>query len=781
VSYFEATLLKELPSFRLGVRDVSAFCQALERLIKEQNLRADMVTSYLATEEEPDDGSVHPLAIGFDDSSWEVLRTQTQAVHLDPSKLGMPTTDCILIFVAERFALLAVARREHQEIDIKISFDHVLVERTLELFPLEARRDSTLDKISRELSVRATDPSLSTLFLLRILELEHADREVTAEARMFRLAEQSQDLIYRIQLNPKFQILYISPIVETWMGCTRKMLYKDATIAFAHIHPDDGHQLQEMMRSDNASQGVTLVRFLPASGDPYWIEHRWFVDRSTDRSVIVLDGVGRDITRQKREEEAINRALETAEENLRSKSLFLANMSHEIRTPLNAIIGQVELLKDTPLNNDQREMLNSVLSAGQILLSHLTDVLDFSRLDAQRVKLQSQPFSLIVAVSEALGLIKDSARDKGLVLVRQFADDIPASVLGDKNRLVQLLINLLSNAVKFTDSGTIKLDLSCRVTEDLVTTTILISDTGIGFPSEDLDELSRPFSQADPSSTRKREGSGLGLAIVKRLAELMGAEVSVQSESDVGSVFRVECGFVPTQDKRNWLEVLEEKLSPLLEDFPQEVSCSAAFERTATVERMLLRKFNLLSESAETRLQLPGEPSASAEAITVNVPLRPEVFLRLVLRADRCSPPQAPAPFPSELRLLVVEDNEVNRKVLRRQLQKLGLSLVDFAPNGQEALAIYSPGAYDVVLMDIQMPVMDGMQTLKAMKQHHQGPATKFIAVTAHALPGDRETYLEAGFEGYVSKPVRVEELRRVLAEQLGFDEGADFRQSSVS
>ena len=696
-SIFSQDILADLPSFHLVVGDLANLCTGLEWLLAHNELEATMFTSYKAAKCRLDKSEESPIT-GFDDSPLERLRALTLHSHVETATLGIPDNEWLLLLSAPSFSVLAVAVRTREDLEIKVSFHSHLVLQLAKAVDAAVEPCVALQEIQQRAVLENTDSELASQFILKVLESRHAELRADSkdENRMFRLAEQSLDLIYRIQLNPKFKILYISPIIETWMGCTRDDLYKDARTAFRHIHPEDGKILQRMMVEENASQGVTQVRFMPADGEPFWIEHRWFVDRSTDRSVIVLDGVGRDITRQKRQEEAISQALQLAEENARSKSLFLANMSHEIRTPLNAIIGQVELLKDTVLNSDQKEMLDSVHSAGQILLSHLTDVLDFSRLDAQRVKLQLESFSLVGALSEALSLVKESAREKGLLLEHSFHPDTPAQVIGDKAKLVQIMVNLLSNAVKFTDSGTISLNLESFPEHSRVKTVIEVSDTGIGFPAEQFGELILPFSQADPSTTRKQEGAGLGLAIVNRLVELMGGQLEARSEVGQGSTLSIQMEFEVEPGTPSWDESLVNTLD------------------TTPVEEVS---------------------------------------------------------FPNDLNILVVEDNDVNRKVLQHQLSKLKLTNLDFALNGEEALNIFRPEYHHIVLMDIQMPVLDGVQALQALQKRYPESKTPIVAVTAHALPGDRENYLKAGFQGYLSKPVSLVELRKILTQILGFNQ----------
>ena len=749
-SCYHSQQMSECPSFRTTTQDLDLIFDGLSWLVEERNCSAILLTCHSGK---------------FKSEKLAKLRELLDHHHLPQEDLGLPADEQLILFTAPEMTLLVAALHRKRQLEVRMGFDNRAALRLLASLPRSEQLEPVLDSLSENLINAYPEPALAYRFLLRMLE--HQQITQVSDSRMFRLAEQSQDLIYRIQLNPVFRILYISPVVESWMGCSRDELYADARIAFRHIHPGDAGTLQRMMVEDNSKQGVTLVRFLPATGDPVWIEHRWFVDSSTDRNIVVLDGVGRDITRQKRQEEAINEALRAAEENARSKSLFLANMSHEIRTPLNAIIGQVELLKNTPLNSDQSEMLDSVSSAGKILLSHLTDVLDFSRLDAQRVRLQKTRFNLIEALSDSIGVIKDAAREKGLQLIRHYDPNAPHQVLGDKGKFVQVVLNLLSNALKFTDRGSLTLELSCDFEDGKVLAGIKITDTGIGFPAANFNELSLPFSQADPSSTRKREGAGLGLAIVKRLVELMNARISVESTPGHGACFELTFPFDAVGESISWVEQLYSEVQPVLSE-AKPVSVSPAFEQAATVEMLLLKRFEILDEASDVRLQLPGEAlSDRKDAIVINVPLNPRLFLQSLLGQSLLPSPLKTPSFPPGLSILVVEDNEVNRKVIGRQLSSLDLTQVDFARDGREALEKFHPDRHQVVLMDIQMPVIDGVETMSFIRDTYPGLRTPFVAVTAHALPGDRESYLETGFQGHLSKPVGLEALRKVLGEVL--------------
>lgn len=767
-SLFHAPGLAHLSTYRLTPGDLRGLCNGLEWLIREHQLKAHLFSSFT----EQHCFLRHPDEVGEggqETSPLARLRECTEWHQSDNEELDLPPDEWFMVFCAAQFSLLVTAARdlERGELQVKLTFDP---DQIRELLNTELAVHPRRDWIRDELSSEPTESGLTARYLLKVLESQNQQLEAiqASESRMFRLAEQSLDLIYRIQLNPKFKILYISPIVETWMGCSREELYQDARNAWGHIHPDDVRMLQRMMTEENATQGLSLVRFLPAQGDPYWIEHRWFVDRSTDRSVIVLDGVGRDISLQKRQEQAVQEALRTAEENLKAKSLFLANMSHEIRTPLNAIIGQVELLEDTLLAPEQREMLESIHAAGAILLSHLSDVLDYSRLDAQRVTLVNEPFDPVDAVSEALLMVKEAGYEKGLEFAREFDFEVPSLVVGDRTKVVQVCLNLLSNAVKFTDRGTIGVKLQNLPSDNgLARLRITITDTGIGFPNAELPHLLQPFSQHDPTSTRTREGAGLGLAIVKRLIELLGGELQAHSEVGRGSTFTVTFAFSPSPEAIPWIESVRRQWSPLLEGHELAFGYSAGVKKRGTVEVRLLQELDLLHpQHPKARWLVTSEDSVPGRPIiSLNPPLSPSVFLSTILPSDGNTLGGFMERPLLGLQVLVVEDNDVNQRVITRQLAKLGLAKPDFAQNGQEALERFLPGQHQVVLMDIQMPMLDGVQTMQALRERYPHLKTPIIAVTAHALPDDRDHYLQLGFDGYLSKPVRVNSLRAVLRE----------------
>ncbi len=657
-----------------------------------------------------------------------------------------------------------------------------------------------------------------------VTERKRAEEKLKSSEEMYRtLVKTSPDAVIVTDLEGK--ITYVSQRAVELHGYSHpeELLGKSA---FELIAPEDreraGKKLEETLREEVVRD--LEYTFLTKEGTRFVAELNAALIKDADGNPSAFIATTKDITERKRAEQVLKRAKEQAEEANRLKSEFLANMSHEIRTPMNAVIGMTDITLETQLTGEQRDYLTTVKQSARALLELLNDILDLSKIEADKVEFETIDFDLRVAVEGVADTLARRASDKGLELACMIHHQVPSLLRGDPGRLRQVLMNLVGNAIKFTEKGEVVIGVELEEeTEDAASLVFSVTDTGMGIPNGQLKKIFESFTQADGSTTRKYGGTGLGLSICRRLVELMGGRIGVESEPGQGSRFwfRVsiqkqkdleeEAPLVPPDVRGMRMLVVDDSrtnrtiLAKMLGSF----GCSAETAESGDVAIRALKRaahqeklFDLVfldmqmpgMDGEETLRAIKDDPEIKNVTVVVLTSLgvrgdvarlealgcagyllkpikQSQLFDTIITVLSRKETAHAGKRSGMVTRhtvaeqrrrrtsILLAEDNPMNQKLAVALLKRAGYS-VDAVENGKLAADAINRKSYDLVLMDVQMPQMDGFEATRVIRERKDDRRnTPIVAMTAHAMKGDRDRCLGVGMNDYISKPIEPQEL----------------------
>lgn len=658
------------------------------------------------------------------------------------------------------------------------------------------------------------------------------------------LLDHVPDMIYFKDVESRF--IKCSRSVATRLGLENvsEIIGKTDFDLFAREHAVQAVQDEQEIMQTGRPLIAKVEKEVKKDGTEVWVLTTKVPLRNKLGIPIGTFGISKEITELKRVEAELALARDAALESARLKSEFLANMSHELRTPMNAIIGMTGFLLQTELGAEQRDFAETIRTSASALLEIVSDILDFSRIEAGGMSLQQVGFDLRELAETSLDLVGHKAQAQGLELVLRFLPGVRQRLKGDPHRLRQVLLNLLSNAIKFTETGEIVVEVGVvSASPERSEIRFEVRDTGIGIPAHAHQRIFDSFTQADGTTTRKYGGTGLGLSICQRLVDLMGGKIGFESEEGRGSTFWFQiplehdplapaagADWVPPRAARALVVCDHVSTGRMLADFLRalgvrvdlaedtasaQTACARAVQEAAPFTLVLVEHRLPLIDGLGFVQSLQRDPSTSglrpilitSPGLAIKLtkapqegvggclakPIKPSRLLDSISsigastititnatgRTGAGETASSEAGFPPSLRILLAEDNPLNRKVALRQLKQLGLS-ADAAENGLEAVRRLESHAYDILVLDCQMPFMDGYEVARTIRKREQvaaqfdGRAVRplhIIAMTANALEGDREKCLNAGMDDYLSKPAKTGDLRSALqrgVERLG-------------